>query len=242
VNDDIINTKLSLQRLIECSNGQNAELFILVNSQKRYVIEYISSIEKVNSLKIHKRFLETNLGVRARNLVINQCAGEYIVLVDNDTVVFPGYLIKFERYINISGIGCVSCFGWFLRVKDNAPDLVTDFRIHPGSFIDVASCSLACYANLREKQDFLLLPDDFDIYGFDDVYYSLLMKRYGLRVCYSGWDNFGIHLGSKIEKGENLLRAYETNKQIIMRDFMDGGKLRRVKLEKQKEEMLCSKS
>lgn len=232
VNDDIINTKLSINRLIDFSVYQKAELFIVVNSQLRYVKNYITDIQKKDGIKVYKEFMEENYGVRARNFVIPKCKGEFIVLVDNDTIIMPGYLVKFERYMDSNVIGYVGCVGWTAKFENNVLDLGIDHRIRSGGFVDIVSSSLACYRKQDADDKFLMLPDDFGIYGYDDVYYSLYMKTLGFRGCYSSWDNIGMHIGSKLIRTKLEKKAKELNYNIVVRDLMNSDLRKKIKFEK----------
>jgi len=231
VNDNIMLNKITIKKLIERSCKQDAELFIVCTTQNNYVKQNIERIEPSDYLIIKKIFCETDCGVNGRNLVIDKCSGRYIVFVDNDVIVMPGWLVKLERYFSLAEVGCVGCEGWYFKVVDKNFLLNKNINLKRGSFVDVVSSSLCMFKNTGMNK-FLILPETFGIYGADDLYYSLSIKMNEYRCCYAGWNNIGIHLGQRKRRRQEEVSALQHNSKIINQMFVENNLYRKLKLEK----------
>jgi glycosyltransferase involved in cell wall biosynthesis len=219
IHDNVVTTRNSIERIHEYGDHPDSELFLIFNGvgerMRSVVMENIPEFVFCKNVNIIDN--KENIGVIARNQAIDQCSGDYIVFIDNDVYVQPGFLIKLERFFQYAGVGFVSAHGWRARVISDEFQLYKDDKLEKGSAIDVGSCSLAMYS--IDNRNLLKLPVTFLQYGSDDIYISFRLLEHGYSGILSTWNNIAIHVGQAYG-GINCGKLYESNYSITKREFM----------------------
>jgi polysaccharide pyruvyl transferase CsaB len=228
--------KLCLESLIRNTEYLNYEVIVVDNASAdgtpaylRYLANQYANISIILNSQNHGF-------ARANNQGIAQSRGEYIVLLNNDTIVPPGWLNRLLRYLQFSQIGMVGPVTNFVgnEAKIEVPyqtwaELEAFVREHTlayeGQIADIHMLAMFCVAFRRETYDHIgPLDEQFGIGMFEDDDYSLRLKEQGYRVVCAA-DVFVHHFGQAafkklIEKGtynplfEENRRRYEAKWNI----------------------------
>jgi GT2 family glycosyltransferase len=173
---------------------------------------------------------ETNLGfAAANNIGLQMAQGEYLVLLNNDTVLVRGWLSTLIRHLvadpTIGLIGPVTNGVWNeakvpvgYRQLEEMPEWAAEFtRRHDGHLFEIPMLAMFCVVMRRTTFTTVgLLDEQFGIGMFEDDDYALRLKRNGYRVVCAA-DAFVHHFGSAafkklMESGEHQ-RLLTENRQ-----------------------------
>jgi GT2 family glycosyltransferase len=223
--------KLCLESLIRNTEYLNYEVIIVDNHSTDGTpayLRYLATQYAHLSIILNSQ----NLGfARANNQGIAQSRGDYIVLLNNDTIVVPGWLSRLLHYLQFSEIGMVGPVTNFVgnEAKIEVPyqswaELESFAREHTmehqGEVADIHMLAMFCVAFRREVYDRIgPLDEQFGIGMFEDDDYSLRLKERDYRIVCAA-DVFVHHFGQAafkklIEKGtynplfEENRRRYE---------------------------------
>jgi GT2 family glycosyltransferase len=183
----------------------DAEIIIVDNASRDGTTNYLSNYDclvKINS---------SNLGFsKAHNQAARVAQGKYLLLLNNDTQITPGFINKMKQTFDIDpNIGIVGCAIWMLEGEkrvQHAGVMFTDTyvpyelglpvpSIAPGiPFNDprvkqtreVPSVTFACVMIKKECWDDVGGLDEEYVNGWEDTDFVLKAKEKGWKVWYSG--------------------------------------------------------
>ena len=210
---------LCIESILLKTDYPNYEIIITDNNSTDGTKDYLIAIEKkFHNIKVILN--DENEGfAKATNKGIRMAKGEYIVLLNNDTVVTKGWLTKFVNYLgkypDIGLIGPVANFCGneakisvtYKGLSDMDPFAYNYTNAHSGEFFDIKILALFCTAMRREIIEQVgLLDESFGIGMFEDDDYSHRVKLKEYRVVCAE-DIFIHHFGQVafkklIETGE----------------------------------------
>jgi len=199
-------TRLCLESIVRNTDYPNYEVIVVDNSSADETPEYLRQMAAQHSnIKI---LLNTeNRGFAcANNQGIALSTGERLVLLNNDTIVPPGWLSRLLRHLNDRAVGLV---GPVTNFTGNEAKVEVDYQTlgemeafaeelmwtNDGRIADIHMLAMFCVALRRDThQKVGPLDEQFGIGMFEDDDYSLRVKKCNLRVICAA-DVFVHHFG-----------------------------------------------
>ncbi|MBS1788735.1 MAG: glycosyltransferase [Acidobacteria bacterium] len=221
-------TKLCLESVLGNTEYPNFEVIVVDNDSKDDTPPYLQQIAKLEpSVKVILN--KQNHGfAKANNQGIELATGEYIVLLNNDAIVPPGWLSRLLRHLDDPQVGMVGPVTNFVgnEAKINVTyktwqqmELFSHEHCWTNDLLvsDIHMLAMFCVAIRRETfQKIGPLDERFGIGMFEDDDYSVRIKQAGYRtVCAA--DVFVHHFGQaafgKLIKSGAYDRLFEENRR-----------------------------
>lgn len=196
----------------------NYEVIVVDNGSETEVTEYLQAAQQVEP-RLKVILNGQNLGFSAANNIGIRTAGdcEYVILLNNDTVVTRGWLSRLIYYLDHQTTGLVgpvtNSIGNEAKINVDYHDLegMEGFaerytRMHAGQSSEIAVLAMYCVGIRKAVLDQIgLLDERFAVGMFEDDDYSMRVHRAGFRVLCAE-DIFIHHWGGasfkKLDQGE----------------------------------------
>lgn len=189
-------TRKCIDSIFEVEDYDNLELVIVDNASGDGTTEYLEQLRAGRS-NVNVIINDENRGFApANNQGMEAATGEYLVLLNNDTAVTPGWLrtlvghLRRKPDIGILGpvtnnIGNEACVATSYA---NREELINEARMraqaHAGKVFDIAVTPFFCAAFSREVYNRVgPLDEDYELGFFEDDDYCQRIRQQGLRVC-----------------------------------------------------------
>lgn len=221
-------TKLCLESVLRNTEYPNVEIIVVDNDSKDDTPPYLQRIAKLEpSVKVILN--QQNHGfAKANNQGIELATGEYIVLLNNDAIVPPGWLSRLLRHLDDPQVGLIGPVTNFVgnEAKISVPyktwqqmELFSHEHCWANDLLisDIHMLAMFCVAIRRETfQKIGPLDERFGVGMFEDDDYSVRIKQTGYRtVCAA--DVFVHHFGQaafgKLIKSGTYDRLFEENRR-----------------------------
>jgi GT2 family glycosyltransferase len=220
--------RLCIESIFEYSNYPNVEVIVVDNGSADGSAEYLKG--KKEEGRLEAILNPQNLGfAKANNQGIEISSGEYIILLNDDTVVTQDWISGLIKYLSLSGIGMVGPvtneIGNEAKIKIAYSSLeemrkwaMEYTRAHKGKYFEakmLALFSIAFKKSLLDKVG--LLDERFEVGMFEDDDFSLRVKNAGYKtICAE--DIFVHHFGKasfKKLRDQEYLKIFNKNKELF---------------------------
>ncbi len=220
-------TKLCLESVFRNTDYPNFEVVVVDNKSSDDTQIYLRTlIQQYDNLKITLN--EENYGfAKANNQGIAQATGDYLVLLNNDTIVPQGWLSRLLRHLDDPQVGLV---GPVTNFVGNEAKVEVTYRswaemeafaqhftwLHDKQVADIFMLAMFCLAMRREVFEKVgPLDEQFGIGMFEDDDYSLRVKQNAYRVV-CAQDVFVHHFGQaafgKLIRSGSYDRLFDENR------------------------------
>jgi GT2 family glycosyltransferase len=226
--DNLILTRLCLESVLVNTDGPAFELVVVDNGSSHETLQYLTELERRNDQMVLVRENE-NLGFpRGVNAGLAKARGSVLVILNNDTIVPPGWLAGLASHLADQAIGMV---GPVTNEAPNESRISTSYRTYgemlafagrrrcDGTQRDVAMLTMFCVAMRREVfAEVGPLDERFGVGMFEDDDYAVRVHAAGYRtVCAE--DVFVHHfgggsLGALVPTGERQ-RLFDRNRALF---------------------------
>ena len=227
-------TKLCIESIFAKTAYPNYELIIVDNASSDGTCEWLQELrEKHNNVKVVLN--KENLGFAAAiNIGIKESKGEYIIFLNNDTIVTRGWINGLTQHLmKTLGIGMV---GPVTNSIGNEAKINVKYRDelsmelfaekyttkNKGIVFEIPVLALYCAAMCRDVMEKVgLLDEQFSVGMFEDDDYSLRIKRAGLKVVCAE-DVFIHHFGGASFSrmgSQKYQRIFEENRNKFERKW-----------------------
>ena len=219
-------TRLCLKSIYEKTLYPNFEVIVVDNASTDGTREFLGACESEYE-NIRVIFNLKNEGfARANNFGIAEAHGNYIVLLNNDTVVTRVWLSKLISHLSDQRVGLVGSMTNGVSNEAQMEMLFTDIdsldifatrisKERAGILTSIKMLALYCAAGRREVfQKIGPLDERFGLGMFEDDDYSLRIRQAGYRIAVAE-DVFIHHFGQsgfKILGDERYLALFEENR------------------------------
>lgn len=221
-------TRLCLESVLRNTEYPNVEIIIVDNLSKDGTPDYLRQLAELEpSVKVILN--DRNFGfAKANNQGIEVATGEFIVLLNNDAIVPPGWLSRLLRHLNDPQVGMVGPVTNFVgnEAKIEVPYstwqemerfVVEHTWANDLLVSDIHMLAMFCVAMRREVFDKIgALDERFGIGMFEDDDYSVRVKQAGYRLICAA-DVFVHHFGQaafgKLIKSGDYDRIFEENQR-----------------------------
>ena len=220
-------TKLCIESIYEKTAYPNFEVIVVDNASTDGTRDYLLELKTTHS-NVKVNLNEENLSfARANNMGIKASDGEYIILLNNDTVVTRGWISGLIKYFKDPSVGMAgpvtNSIGNEAKIDVNYKDLsemepfAESFTAkNRGKTFEISVLALYCAAISRKVINKVgLLDEQFSVGMFEDDDYALRLKKEGFKLICS--ENVFIHHfgGATLAKlpPEEYQRIFEENKR-----------------------------
>jgi GT2 family glycosyltransferase len=208
----------------------NFDLILVDNASTDGTAEYLKELERQHA-NVHVILNRNNLGFAAGNNIGLQRAREsdYIILLNNDTVVPIGWMARLARYLRDPEIGMVgpvtNSIGNEARIEapyQSMEDMHKFARIqmaaHDGETFDIPVLAMYCVAMRKAVMDEVgPLDESFGIGMFEDDDYARRMRQKGYRIICAE-DVFVHHSGRasfSMLESDDYRQLFEKNRSLF---------------------------
>jgi GT2 family glycosyltransferase len=220
--------KLCLSSILRKTDYPNYEIIVVDNASTDGSREFALELSnKDNRVKVVLN-RENESFAKANNRGLDSCSGDYVVFLNNDTIVTRGWITRLLRHLNNDpGIGIIGPVSNAvgneakIDVSYKSPVGIDDFarpycREHDGETFEIPMLALFCAMIKRTLLETVgRLDERYDVGMFEDDDLSMCIKKAGYRiVCARDVFIHHFQLGTfKLLAPGAYKRIFETNRE-----------------------------
>lgn len=187
-------TKLCLESIFAKTAYPNFEIIVIDNASSDDTVDYVNNLALTHG-NINIIVNKENKGfVAANNIGIQKATGELIILLNNDTIVTPGWISGLIKYLNDPTVGMVgpvtNSIGNEAKINITYSELsdIDKFSInytakHKNEAFPIKVLAMFCVALRRttiEKVGYL--DERYKVGMFEDDDYAMSLRKAGLEL------------------------------------------------------------
>jgi GT2 family glycosyltransferase len=220
VRDNVVFTAMCLESVLADQDDHSFEIVVVDNGSTDETARYLAALACLDD-RVRPVTVATNLGFAAGcNLGIREARGATIVLLNNDTVVSPGWLDRLIAHLDDDRVALVGAttnhtcneaqvnvaYRTYAEMVEVAGALADE---RAGSSFDIRMLAMFCVAGRRETFEQVgALDEQYGLGMFEDDDYAERVRSSGLRlVCAE--DVFVHHFGEVSLAKELAAEEYE---------------------------------
>jgi GT2 family glycosyltransferase len=226
--DNLVFTRLCLQSVLANTRGEGFELIVVDNGSSDGTAAYLARLAEMDA-RVRVLLNGANMGfASACNQGLDLASGDHLVLLNNDTLVSPGWLDGLRRHLAEPRVGFV---GPVTNRIGNEAEIDTNYRTwgeyleaarqraleHAGEWLEIGTPAMFCLA--MRRQTYLRLgplDEGYEIGLLEDDDYAERARRAGYELRCA--DDVLVHhfgeasFGQLVASGEHA-RILEANRR-----------------------------
>ena len=213
-NPEII--KGCIKSVLERSFYPNFEIIVVDNASNKKTQNVLDSLEKDKRIRVIRN--KQNYGfAKGNNIGLHRAIGEYIILLNNDTLITPGWISRLIYHANKKDVGLVgpvtNNIGNEAKIdikynprnrKDMEDEACKYIYSHWGKTMELKNIAAFCW--IMSKATYKKIGDFDEIFGkglFEDDDYCMRIRKQGLRILVAD-DAYVHHWGGSSTKWESI--------------------------------------
>lgn len=217
-------TERCIDSIFEKSNYPNIELIVVDNGSNPETVSVLNALAQKYTTGLKLILNKSNKGFSAgNNKGLAEATGDYMIVLNNDTVVFPGWISRLVYHASNGDVGLVgpitNIIGNEQKVELGTEVEILDYTAaHWGETHSLRNLAAFCW--IMKRSLYKKIGGFDEKYGkalFEDDDYCMMVRKQGLKLLCAD-DVFIYHEGSKTVGSNQTVeykKLFEKNKKYF---------------------------